>query len=174
MQNGTHGDGSQAGQAAPLVVDLLTSILDVLDTLIAYTLPKNPELVYSLLHQQEVLQRLAALPAWHDRLASALAIVTQFNALIDAAQSNTSERSSGDWSAARVLRVIETNLATWAPPQHVAGPPHELQFMYEESASANDFFLPYIWSLVEKSPYLAFPMQAATPGGDTGSGQDAR
>ena len=84
-----------------LAEDFLRALLDVLDTLLYRTLPRNPELVYSLLHRQELIANLAAEPDWARALRNVQIVVALFNAAVDAAQrggggSGVSARASTD------------------------------------------------------------------------------
>lgn len=139
-----------------LVEDFLKTVVEVTDSLIVHALPKNPELVYSLLHRQEVLRQLAAEPAWGERLHNVCTVLDHFNARIDRAQGGDGGDASGsgaDWSAGRVLEIIELELRTWKPQR--LRPVSDIKFTYEESANAAEFFLPYVWSLVLASPHVA-------------------
>ena len=46
-----------------MYVDFLRLVLEIINTVIATCLPQNPELVYALLHRQDVLAPLQVTPA---------------------------------------------------------------------------------------------------------------
>ena len=139
-------------QERKLLEDFLNNLIILLDILVYRTLPKNPELVYSILHQQSVLLRLAGEPEWGKHLKNIEKVVQHFNACVDAArQSLTGSGSHGDeWSVAQVMAVIQHELLSWKKSDlhHV----EDIHCTYEEAPRACDFFLPYVWSTITASP----------------------
>lgn len=143
------------------------ALLEVLDTLLYRTLPKNPELVYSLLHKQSVVEGLSDTAIWNPparSLANVREVVRHFSAAVDEAAGGAgdpkSARASGaDWSVERVRGIIAAQLLTWRPAALSAAP--ELRFTYEEAAGAQEFFMPYLWTLAAEHPCVALPVAAA-------------
>jgi hypothetical protein len=161
----------EAAAEARLLPECLQALLEVVDTLLYSTLPKNADLVYSLLHRQEVLEGLAAAGIWPDPdkvLHNVRAVVGYFTAAIDSAASTPhvgrasgslpqvrGEVGGGDWSVDRVRQIIAGNLLTWR--QGLLRPVPELKFSYEEAQGAQEFFLPYLWTLIMQHPCVALP-----------------
>lgn len=149
-------------QERQLVGDLLKNLIILLDTLVYRTLSKNPELVYSILHQQSVLLRLAGEPEWAKHLRNTGKVVQHFNTCVDAArQLLTGPGSRGDeWSVSQVMGVIQHELLSWKKSDL-----HDIEDMhctYEEAPRACDFFLPYVWSTIIESPASQyFPQPSA-------------
>lgn len=152
-------------QERQLMEDLLKNLIVLLDTLVYRTLSKNPELVYSILHQQSVLLRLAGEPEWGLRLRNTDTVVQHFNTCVDAArQSLMGSGSHGDeWSVAHVMGVIQHELLSWRKSDlHGV---EDMHCTYEEAPRACDFFLPYVWSTViesASSQYFPFPSTFGT------------
>lgn len=155
-------DKERVQQERHLVGDLLKNLTVLLDILVYRTLSKNPELVYSVLHQQSVLMRLADQPEWAKHMRNTKKVVQHFNTCVDAVRSSlTGSGSHGDeWSVAQVMGVIQHELISWKKSDL-----HEVEDMhctYEEAPRACDFFLPYVWSTIVESPSSQyFPLASA-------------
>lgn len=135
-----------------LVEDLLQNLIVLLDILVYRTLAKNPELVYSMLHQQSILLRLASEPAWSKNLRNAYAVVQHFNSCVDAARHALagSGTQGEEWSVAQVMGVIQRELLSWKMSDLYAV--DNMHCTYEEAPQACDFFLPYVWSTIIHCP----------------------
>jgi dymeclin len=169
-----------AGAEAQLLSECLQALFEVVDTLLYRTLPKNADLVYSLLHRQQVIEGLAASHIWPDPdkvLHNVRIVVAHFSAAIDGAARGSGNYSSpdlptsavdsaasgslppagvsDDWSVDRVRQIIASKLRTWRPG--VLRPVPELKFSYEEAQGAQEFFLPYLWTLIVQHPCVALP-----------------
>jgi dymeclin len=174
VQAGTDITEDAAAAEARLLPECLQALLEVVDTLLYRTLPKNADLVYSLLHRQEVLEGLAAAGIWSDPdkvLHNVRAVVGYFTAAIDGAASTPRAGGAsgslpqvrgegagvggGDWSVDRVRRIISERLLTWR--QGLLRPVPELKFSYEEAQGAQEFFLPYLWTLIMQHACVALP-----------------
>ena len=158
-----------------LVDDFLRTIIEITDTMVTHALPKNPELVYALLHNQELLHRISRAPGFAPLLENLQTVITHFNAHIDEASGREASSDGGSGSVAgtrppqaavisvsSVLSVIEVQLRSWRPSQ--LRPVAELKFTYEEAAGSEEFFLPYLWTLVTASPWLSFPSAGVATG----------
>lgn len=130
-----------------LLQDFLRNVINMLDILCFRALPKNSELVYSLLQQQAMLKKLADDSMWHDGLQNALIVVQRFNAWVDTAQ--RASTGAGQWGVPEVMRVIQHELLSWK--QAALKPVAKTHCTYEEAPQARDFFLPYLWSSILES-----------------------
>lgn len=75
---------------------------------------------------------------WH------LYVATQ--AVLDYFNSRMDESAGGDWSVERVLGMVTTMARSWRGDGIKLFT--ELRFTYEEEANPEEFFVPYVWSLV--------------------------
>jgi hypothetical protein len=154
-----------------LVDDLLKNLIVLLDILVCRTLSKNPELVYSILHQQAILLRLAGEPMWGKHLRNTDIVVQHFNACVDTARKLLAgPGSSGDeWSVVQVMGVIQHELRSWKKSYL-----HDVEDMhctFEEAPRACDFFLPIVWSTVIECPSSQyFPLPSNNFVGDSKDG----
>ena len=70
----------------------------------------------------------------------AQAVLDYFNTRMD------ESGSKGEWSVDKVLSVVTTNARAWRGDGIKLFT--ELRFTYEEEAHPEEFFVPYVWSLV--------------------------
>jgi Dyggve-Melchior-Clausen syndrome protein len=155
-----------------LMEDLLNNLIVLLDTLVYRTLPKNPELVYSILHQQSMLLRLAGEMERGKHLKNVGKVVQHFNTCVDTArQSLIGSGNHGDeWSVAQVMGVIQHELLSWK--KSYLYDVEDMHCTYEEAPRACDFFLPYVWSTMIESPssqYFPLPSTRFVCNGALGS-----
>eukprot|EP00191_Tetraselmis_sp_GSL018_P014691 CAMPEP_0177588784 /NCGR_PEP_ID=MMETSP0419_2-20121207/6421_1 /TAXON_ID=582737 /ORGANISM="Tetraselmis sp., Strain GSL018" /LENGTH=660 /DNA_ID=CAMNT_0019079027 /DNA_START=185 /DNA_END=2164 /DNA_ORIENTATION=+ len=134
--------GAPAAAGDEAAGELLRIVLEVLNTMLAQALPRNPELAYSLLHRQELFAPLRGHPLYGSLVRNITAVADHLNRQVDLARA----RDGWEWSVGRVLDAIQANLRTWRPDW--LEPTPELRFSYEEGkGSAADFFVPYVWRL---------------------------
>lgn len=162
-------DPERAALELQLYSDFLRIVLEIINAILANALPSNPELVYALLHRQEVF-----VPFRHDERLSELMHNISFVIEYFGKKVEDSSRQSGaspvddatkggvgiGLSAENVLEVIKKHSIGWRKDKLKAFP--ELRFTYEEEASS-DFFIPYVWSLnVSMVPLVPFTLSAIT------------
>ncbi|KAL3152556.1 hypothetical protein ABBQ32_001583 [Trebouxia sp. C0010 RCD-2024] len=111
-------------------------------------------MVYALLHRQEVFEPFRMHARFADILDNIQIVVDSFNLKMDSAQHQ--EGWSG--SVTDVLGVIKENLSSWQ--QGKLSKPEELRFTYEEEGTPEDFFIPYIWSLIVSSTTIPWNLHA--------------
>mmetsp|Transcript_6392 Transcript_6392/g.22497 ORF Transcript_6392/g.22497 Transcript_6392/m.22497 type:complete len:708 (-) Transcript_6392:16-2139(-) len=120
--------------------DFLRIVMEIINSVLAYALHKNPEVVYALLHRQELFTPFQSHPRFSELLDNIQAVLDYFNRAMDNA------KVDGTWSVAKVMDVVETSARGW----HGEGIKYftELRFTYEEELHPEEFFQPYVWSLV--------------------------
>eukprot|EP00884_Botryococcus_braunii_P022736 jgi/Botrbrau1/9146/Bobra.160_3s0019.1 len=136
------GDPDLHAAEVRVYADFLRIVLEILNCILTSRLSENPELVYALLHRQEVFAPFRLLPRFSELVNNIELVLNFFNQRVDAAR----ESRGGNWSVERVLDCIKANVTHWRPQQLKQFP--ELRFTYEEEASPEDFFVPYVWTLV--------------------------
>lgn len=70
-------------------------------------------------------------------------MITYFNTEIDKAKSKDPNSS---WTVQQVLKVVNATAPMWRPSVQKTSP--ELRFSYEEESSAEQFFVPVVWTLI--------------------------
>ncbi|CAI7879479.1 unnamed protein product [Closterium sp. NIES-53] len=136
------GDGAGDGQPTELHIytDFLRIVLEIINAILTYALPRNPEVVYALLHRQELFVPFRNHPRFCELLQNIFTVIDFFNVRMDDLDVD------GDWSVERVLDVVIANARTWRGEGMQMFT--ELKFTYEEEMHPEEFFVPYVWTLV--------------------------
>uniref|UniRef100_M4DFM1 Dymeclin n=1 Tax=Brassica campestris TaxID=3711 RepID=M4DFM1_BRACM len=75
------GDGVSEDLAAELQIftDFLRRVLDILNAILTYALPRNPEIVYAVMHRQEVFQPFKNHQRFHELVENIYTMFTQLH-----------------------------------------------------------------------------------------------
>eukprot|EP00879_Flechtneria_rotunda_P022262 GHRR01023488.1.p1 GENE.GHRR01023488.1~~GHRR01023488.1.p1 ORF type:complete len:283 (+),score=103.21 GHRR01023488.1:648-1496(+) len=127
--------------------DFLRILLEVINCILALNLARNPDLVYALLHKQEVFAQLRGQQGLTDLVNNLQAVIDYFNSKLESINSNyaTAPEGQAEWSVDRVLELVQSFTQSWRPNRLKHLP--EMRFVYEEEAAPEEFFVPYCWSL---------------------------
>lgn len=87
-------------------------------------------------------QDLKGQPWFGELVDNILLVVDFFNKKVDKVR----EQAGDAWLVDKVLGVVQEAAKSWRPDMLRLFP--ELRFTYEEEASPEEFFVPYVWSLV--------------------------
>nr|KJB38199.1 hypothetical protein B456_006G242500 [Gossypium raimondii] len=103
------GDGLVEDMSAELQIytDFLRIVLEILNAILTYALPRNPEVVYAIMHRQEVFQPFKSHPRFAELLENIYNVLDFFNSRMDA------QRMDGEWSVEKVLLFIINNCRSW-------------------------------------------------------------
>ncbi|KAF3957893.1 hypothetical protein CMV_017140 [Castanea mollissima] len=123
-----------------IYTDFLRLVLEILNAILSYALPRNPEVVYAILHRQEVFQPFKNHPRFNELLENIYTVLDFFNSRMDA------QRMDGEWSVEKVLQVIIINCRSWRGDGMKMFT--QLRFTYEQEPHPEEFFIPYVWQLV--------------------------
>lgn len=123
-----------------IYTDFLRIVLEIINAILTYALPRNPEVVYALLHRQELFVPFRHHPRFYELLENIFTVIDFFNARIDGCV------KEGEWSVERVLQLVIANTRAWRGEGMKMFT--ELRFTYEEELHPEEFFVPYVWSLV--------------------------
>ncbi|XP_011090669.1 dymeclin [Sesamum indicum] len=123
-----------------IYTDFLRLVLEILNAILTYALPQNPEVVYAIMHRQEVFLPFKSHPRYNELLENIYTVVDFFNSRID------SQKMDGDWSVEEVLEVIINNCRSWRGEGMKMFT--QLRFTYEQESHPEEFFIPYVWQLV--------------------------
>ncbi|XP_020203052.1 dymeclin isoform X2 [Cajanus cajan] len=123
-----------------IYTDFLRLVLEIINAILTYALPRNPEVVYAIMHKQEVFQPFKNHPQFNEHVENIYTVLDFFNSRMDA------QRMDGDWSVNEVFQVIIVNCRSW----RVDGMKifTQLHFTYEQESHPEEFFIPYVWQLV--------------------------
>eukprot|EP00117_Sycon_ciliatum_P007270 scpid20661/ scgid10450/ Dymeclin len=127
----------------PALEEVLRTILEIVNAALTSMLVHNQHLIYALLHRQRVLAPYSTLPAFSDIMSNIDMVLTYFSSRLE---------DTGSGSVEDVLAMISKGARQW-PADCLARFP-ELRYQYVEEEHSVEFFIPYIWSLVQASPII--------------------
>ncbi|QCE08291.1 dymeclin [Vigna unguiculata] len=123
-----------------IYTDFLRLVLEIINAILTYALPRNPEVVYAIMHRQEVFLPFKNHPRFNELIDNIYTVLDFFNSHMDA------QRENGDWSVNEVLQVITVNCRSWRGDGMKMFT--QLRFTYEQESHPEEFFIPYVWQLV--------------------------
>ncbi|KAL8234505.1 hypothetical protein R6Q59_020605 [Mikania micrantha] len=123
-----------------IYTDFLRIVLEILNAILTYALPRNPEVIYAIMHRQEVFQPFRNHPRFNELLENLFLVLDFFNNRMDA------QKLDGEWSVEKVLQVININCRFWRGDGMKMFT--QLRFTYEQESHPEEFFIPYVWQLV--------------------------
>ncbi|GFY85031.1 hypothetical protein Acr_03g0018050 [Actinidia rufa] len=150
------GNGESRGDNLPedmstelhIYTDFLRIVLEILNVILTYALPRNPEVVYATMHRQEVFLPFKNHPRFNELLENIFNVLDFFNSRMDA------QSMDGEWSVEKVLQVIIINCRSWRGEGMKMFP--QLHFTYETESHPEEFFIPYVWQLVISRRIFSF------------------
>ncbi|KAK6914000.1 hypothetical protein RJ641_021321 [Dillenia turbinata] len=122
-----------------IYTDFLRIVLEILNAILTYALPRNPEVVYAIMHRQEVFQPFKNHPRFNELLENLFTVLDFFNSRMDA------QGVEGGLSVEKVLQVIIINCRSWRGEGMKMFT--QLRFTYEQESHPEEFFTPYVWQL---------------------------
>jgi len=125
--------------------DLLVLILEILNAILCKNMSGNPNLIYSLLRQQELFSHFRTHLKFADLIENIDSVIAFFQTKIDEAHLTTIGYDE-------VLTVIKKSLTKW--PSGRLKSLNEIGFKYEEEKNADEFFRPYIWAIISQDSFL--------------------
>lgn len=143
-------DPSEQNLMADLAVleEVLRMVLEILNSCLAASLHHNPHLIYSLLYQRELFNSFKTHPTFQDILQNIDIVLSFFSARVE-------EHGKGsNLSPSEVLEVIKEGSVQFRRDKLKKFP--DLKFKYVEEESPEEFFIPYVWSLVYHASNMYF------------------
>ncbi|MCO5572356.1 hypothetical protein L7F22_026109 [Adiantum nelumboides] len=134
--------------------DFLRIVLEIINAILTYALPRNPEVVYALLHQQELFQPFRNHPRFYELIENIYTVLDFFNVRMDA-HSNDEE-----WSVEKVLQIVIANTRSWRGEGLKMFT--QLRFTYEEELHPEEFFVPYVWQLAVSNSGISWNLDTIT------------
>uniref|UniRef100_S4RQQ8 Dymeclin n=1 Tax=Petromyzon marinus TaxID=7757 RepID=S4RQQ8_PETMA len=137
---GEDGNPSLPDYAQDLTVieEVIRMMLEVVNSCLCSSLQHNPNLVYTLLYKRELFEQYRAQPAFADVMQNIDTVISFFGARL--------EQAGTGLSVDQVVDVIKQG-AILLPKDRLKKFP-ELKFKYVEEESPEEFFVPYVWSLI--------------------------
>ncbi|XP_076844928.1 dymeclin [Brachyhypopomus gauderio] len=140
--------GADDGAALPdyaqdlsVIEEVIRMLLEIINSCLCSSLHHNPNLVYALLYKRELFEQFHTHPCFQDIMQNLDTVIGYFSQRL--------EQAGTDLSVERVQEVIKKG-AVALPKDRLKKFP-ELKFKYVEEDQPEDFFIPYVWSLVFNS-----------------------
>lgn len=131
---------------------MVTLVLEIINSTLTHKLKVNPQLVYSLLHKQEMFAYFRNDLKFKDLIQNIEQAVNYF-------QQKVSEANIKAPTPEEVAHVIQTASRTWPPNLMKTFP--DIKFQYEEEEQSNEFFCPYVWSLLYRNTFVYWDEEKA-------------
>ncbi|KAM3599769.1 uncharacterized protein V6R79_011162 [Siganus canaliculatus] len=124
-----------------VIEEVIRMMLEIINSCLCTSLHHNPNLVYALLYKRELFEQFRTHPSFQDIMQNLDTVIGFFSQRL--------EQAGSDLSVERVQEVIMKG-AQALPTDRLKKFP-ELKFKYVEEDQPEDFFIPYVWSLVFNS-----------------------
>ncbi|CAN8306303.1 unnamed protein product [Cochlearia groenlandica] len=149
---GDDGVSEDLASELQIFTDFLRLVLDILNAILTYALPRNPEIIYAIMHRQEVFEPFKNHPRFHELVENIYTVLDFFNSRMD------SQRSDREWSVKKVLEFIINNCRSWRGEGMKMFT--QLHFSYEQESHPEEFFIPYVWQLAFSQCGFSFNSEA--------------
>ncbi|KAI8144795.1 Dymeclin [Fennellomyces sp. T-0311] len=132
--------------------DMLSLVLEIINSVLHHRLKNNTQLVYALLLKREIFAPLRN----HARLAD---LIKNIETVIDYFHVRVSEANLKAPSTSEILDLIDQAARTWTPNRLGSIP--DLKFQYEEEQDSREFFVPYVWALIHRRGFIYWTEEKA-------------
>uniref|UniRef100_A0A0R3T3F5 Dymeclin n=1 Tax=Rodentolepis nana TaxID=102285 RepID=A0A0R3T3F5_RODNA len=136
-------------QDLSLLEEVIRMTLEIFNSILTHSLAQNTHLVYNLLYQREYLTPIHTHPSFSDLMQNIDTVLGFFASRIE------KELGPQPTETSTVMTVITKSMPDF-PRAHTLKEFQELKFKYVEEDSPDEFFIPYVWSLVYPHAGLAF------------------
>ncbi|CAF0810057.1 unnamed protein product [Adineta steineri] len=127
-------------QDLTIIEDVMRMVLEIINSCLTHTLRHNINLIYTLLYNRNIFENYRTHPSFQDVLQNIDTIIVYFADKVDKLEQRSTEY---------VKEALEMG-AKQFPMDRLKKFP-ELKFKYVEEEQPEDFFVPYVWTLVYKS-----------------------
>ncbi|KAM6034110.1 dymeclin isoform 4-T6 [Chlamydotis macqueenii] len=124
-----------------VIEEVIRMMLEIINSCLTNSLHHNPNLVYALLYKRDLFEQFQTHPSFQDIMQNIDLVISFFSSRL--------EQAGAELSVERVLEVIKQG-AVALPKDRLRKFP-ELKFKYVEEEQPEEFFIPYVWSLVYNS-----------------------
>ncbi|XP_062932571.1 dymeclin isoform X3 [Cynocephalus volans] len=124
-----------------VIEEVIRMMLEIINSCLTNSLHHNPNLVYALLYKRDLFEQFRTHPSFQDIMQNIDLVITFFSSRL--------LQAGAELSVERVLEIIKQGLVA-LPKDRLKKFP-ELKFKYVEEEQPEEFFIPYVWSLVYNS-----------------------
>ncbi|XP_048523171.1 dymeclin isoform X2 [Dendroctonus ponderosae] len=139
-------DSTELEQDVNVLEEVLRMVLEIINSCLTSQLTNNPNLIYTLLYNRQVFEAFRDNVVFQDIIYNIDIVIKYFSDLLNT-KSNHQEVD-----ASQVLQVIQQGGRQW-PRDKLAKFP-DLKFKYVEEEQPEEFFIPYVWELVNQQSVL--------------------
>ncbi|XP_041356321.1 dymeclin-like [Gigantopelta aegis] len=118
--------------------EVIRMVLEIINSTLTTSLQHNPNLIYTLLYKRDLFTQFRTHPTFQDIIQNIDTILAFFTARL--------EQNGKNISPSEVLEIINEGAIQFRKDRLKKFP--ELKFKYVEEDSPEEFFIPYVWSLV--------------------------
>ncbi|XP_018333634.1 dymeclin isoform X2 [Agrilus planipennis] len=137
---------SNTEQDIVVLEEILRMVLEILNSCLSSQLTKNENLVYTLLYKKDIFENYRKNPIFADIMKNLDIIIKYFSDLLEKKQ----PQLENDYN--EVFSLIRAESKYWPKEKLTKFP--ELKFKYVEEDHPEEFFVPYVWSLVVQHSLL--------------------
>ncbi|KAM9225728.1 dymeclin isoform 2-T2 [Dugong dugon] len=124
-----------------VIEEVIRMMLEIINSCLTNSLHHNPNLVYALLYKRDLFEQFRTHPSFQDIMQNIDLVITFFSSRL--------LQAGAELSVERVLEIIKQGVVA-LPKDRLKKFP-ELKFKYVEEEQPEEFFVPYVWSLVYNS-----------------------
>ncbi|KAL5964420.1 Dymeclin [Taenia solium] len=136
-------------QDLSLLEEVIRMTLEIFNSILTHSLAANTHLVYNLLYQREYLAPIHNHPSFNDLMQNIDTVLGFFASRIE------KDLGPQPTETSAVMTVITKSIGDFGRI-HTLKEFQELKFKYVEEDSPDEFFIPYVWSLVYRHSGLGF------------------
>lgn len=118
--------------------EVVRMLLEILNSCLTTQLRNNVNLLYTILYKRQVFDSFRSHPTFQDIMQNIDSVLTFFSQHLESVDQNL--------SVVEVSQIISAVCSQWPKDKLKKFP--ELKFKYVEEGQPEDFFIPYLWSLV--------------------------
>ncbi|XP_022225749.2 dymeclin [Drosophila obscura] len=133
--------------------EVLRMVLEILNSCLTNQLVYCPNLVYTLLYKRSVFEGFRSHHAFQDVVQNIDMVVGFFSSRLQRVQ-----EQHGELGVSEVLEVISKGASQWSSDRLRKFP--DLKFKYVEEDAPEEFFIPYVWTLVCKYGCVHFSSES--------------
>ncbi|XP_011698062.1 PREDICTED: dymeclin isoform X2 [Wasmannia auropunctata] len=126
-------------QDLTILEEVLRMVLEIINSCLTHRIAHNPNLIYTLLYKKDVFQPFRTHSAFQD-------IVQNIDSVINFFSYKLEQKDQSQLGVSQVLATIRQGTSEW-PRDRLRKFP-ELKFKYVEEEQPEEFFIPYVWSVV--------------------------
>ncbi|KAL1773454.1 hypothetical protein HispidOSU_005120 [Sigmodon hispidus] len=128
-------------QDLSVIEEVIRMMLEIINSCLTNSLHHNPNLVYALLYKRDLFEQFRTHPSFQDIMQNIDLVISFFSSRL--------LQAGAELSVERVLEIIKQGIVA-LPKDRLKKFP-ELKFKYVEEEQPEEFFIPYVWSLVYNS-----------------------